>query len=124
MITENQKLREEMKARHEEHNRVLREVLNELQNIRQKHDDVGNRVRPQRKGKKGKVQVSSACRVSIYSYTWFSLGNVLGHQVGDHQITLFAARRRRHEGARGPRAAPGTRENWHCIYLCFEQKDA
>lgn len=52
MITENQKLREEMKAKDEEHNRVLREVLNELQNIRQKHDDVGNRVRPQRQGKK------------------------------------------------------------------------
>ena len=49
MITENQKLGEEMKAKDEEHNRVLREVLNELQNM---NDDVGNRVRPQRQGKK------------------------------------------------------------------------
>ena len=31
MIAENQKLREEMKAKEENHNKVLREVLNELQ---------------------------------------------------------------------------------------------
>ena len=49
MITENQKLGEEMKAKDEEHNRVIREVLNELQNM---NDDVANRVRPQRQGKK------------------------------------------------------------------------
>ena len=41
-----------MKAKDEEHNRVFRKVLNELQNIRQKHDDDGNHVRPQRQGKK------------------------------------------------------------------------
>ena len=45
MIAENQKLREEMKAKEENHNKVLREVLNELQSIRQKQDN-GNRVRP------------------------------------------------------------------------------
>lgn len=39
MIAENQKLREEMKAKEENHNKVLREVLNELQSIRQKQDN-------------------------------------------------------------------------------------
>ncbi|XP_015760459.1 PREDICTED: uncharacterized protein LOC107339672 [Acropora digitifera] len=47
MIAENQKLREEMKAKEEEHSKVLREVLTELKNIRQKEDNVANRVRPQ-----------------------------------------------------------------------------
>ena len=64
MIAENQKLREEMKAKEENHNKVLREVLNELQSIRQRQDN-GNRVRPQHQRKTNKVQVPSACRVSI-----------------------------------------------------------
>ena len=70
MIAENQKLREEMKAKEENHNKVLREVLNELQSIRQKQDN-GNRVRPQRQRKTNKVQVPSACRVSIPIF-WFN----------------------------------------------------
>ena len=37
MIAENQKLHEEMKAKDEECNKVLREVLTELKNIRQKN---------------------------------------------------------------------------------------
>lgn len=64
MIAENQKLREEMKAKEENHNKVLREVLNELQSIRQKQDN-RNRVRPESQRKTNKVQVPSACRVSI-----------------------------------------------------------
>ena len=65
MIAENQKLREEMKAKDEENNKVLREVLTELKNIRQKQDDVGNRVRPQLQRKRNKLQVPSTCRVSL-----------------------------------------------------------
>ena len=38
MIAENQKLREEMKAKDEEPRKFLREVLTELKNIRQKQD--------------------------------------------------------------------------------------
>ena len=67
MIAENQKLREEMKAKEEEHGKVLREVLTELKNIRQKEDNVANRVRPQlqRIRRRNKIQVPSTCRVSI-----------------------------------------------------------
>ena len=65
MIAENHKLREEMKAKEEEHSKVLREVLTELKNIRQKEDNVANRVRPQLQQRRNKIQVPSTCRVSI-----------------------------------------------------------
>lgn len=65
MIAENQKLREEMKAKEEEHSKVLRKVLTELKNIRQKEDNVANRVRPQLQRRRNKIQVPSTCRVSI-----------------------------------------------------------
>ncbi|XP_067025261.1 uncharacterized protein [Acropora muricata] len=65
MIAENQKLREEMKAKEEEHSKVLREVLTELKNIRQKEDNVANRVRPQLQRRRNKIQVPSTCRRTL-----------------------------------------------------------
>ena len=58
MITENQKLLEGMKAKDEERNRVLGRSTTMLETA----------CDPNAKEKKGKIQVSSACRVSIYSY--------------------------------------------------------
>ena len=60
-IAENQKLREELKARDEDHQKVLGEVLKELQNL--KESTCSQRL-PQRRRRSRKVQVPSGCRVS------------------------------------------------------------
>ena len=58
-ITENKKLRDELKARDEEHRKVLGEVLKELQNLK----DSSQRL-PKRRSRSRKVQVPPGCRVS------------------------------------------------------------
>ena len=69
VILENQKLREELKARDEGHNRVMRSVLDELEKLKERNDreqvqrSQARRLRANKK--KSKVQVSPACRVSI-----------------------------------------------------------
>ena len=126
MIAENQKLREEMKAKEENHNKVLREVLNELQSIRQKQDN-GNRVLPQRQWKTSKVQVPSACRVSIPMCVshllkfWFNRS---------HYLSLFEANWKESAGtieiaSRSDREKISLIDikNSSFIYLCLQRKD-
>jgi len=66
VIEENQKLRDELKARGEEHNKVLSEVLNKLKDIEenQKTGNRGHAAQPLQKRKKKQIQVPSTCRVS------------------------------------------------------------
>ena len=65
VIEENQKLRDELKERGEEHNKVLSEVLNKLKDI-EENQKTGNRghAQPLQKRRKKQIQVPSTCRVS------------------------------------------------------------
>lgn len=56
---------DELKSRDEEHNKVLHDVLKELQELKGNRKNSGNREQSQLPRKKQKVQVPPSCRVSI-----------------------------------------------------------
>ena len=63
MLEENRKLREELKTREQDNNRVLQDVLTQLRTIQQtsQQNAVGKRGQKKRRTK---IQVPTACRVS------------------------------------------------------------
>ena len=62
VIAENEKLRQHLKTKEEEHNQLLFDVLKELQDLKEdKRSRAGGRGQTR---KKQKVQVPPACRVS------------------------------------------------------------
>lgn len=85
VLTENEKLQAELKAREESHSRVLQEVLKELQNLKesQRTAPAGNRRHsPQENRKKQKLQVPKSCRVSILPLSYLILPvNFMNHNA-------------------------------------------
>ena len=64
VISENKKLREELKQRDEENGKVLRDLLNTVQQLQQDRSNSRKRRWPT-KLKQKNVQVPSSCRVNI-----------------------------------------------------------
>ena len=64
VIAENKKLQDEIKSRDEKHNKVLHDVLKELQELKQNRN-FGNQGQSRLSRKKDKVQVPPSCRVSV-----------------------------------------------------------
>ena len=64
VISENQKLREELKQRDEENGRVLRDLLNTVQQLQQDNRGNSKKRRLLTKSQQKNVQVPSCCRVN------------------------------------------------------------
>jgi len=64
VIAENKKLQDELKSRDEEHNKVLHDVLKELQDLKENQKNSENREQSRLARKNQKVQVPPSFRVS------------------------------------------------------------
>lgn len=72
-LRDNQNLREELKSRDEAHNRVLKEVLQELQQLKDNQAAATNRKIGTQKKQKAKIQVPKSCRVSTTPLSYAKL---------------------------------------------------